>query len=281
MELIKTNTLNYFYRSANNHEPAKGNVLFIHGYHASPHYFFLVDKYFKDYNCYYLGLPGHGLTSSTILSKISIVEMAKIITEFVEQENLNDFYLIGHSLGGAIGCLVNSMIPQKIKKLVLMNSYYEGFNKYLFNLIYLFPQFLKKHPAKIIELLYYDFRNNSDINPETRFEKQSRLFHEKPSFFKNLMLNTGFNIKTKHTLKKAQRNLNNTPTLLIYGVADKIIDAQGSYRQFNKAKNKIYQFHFRESGHLPQVEQPSAFAKKVLCFFEHNHFDEEHIECDN
>ncbi|MCV3753829.1 alpha/beta fold hydrolase [Ureaplasma zalophigenitalium] len=281
MELIKTNTLNYFYNPAVDPATSKGKIIFIHGYNASPHYFFLVDKYFQNYDCYYLGLPGHGLTSSQILTKVSILEMAKCVVDFINELKIEEFYLIGHSLGGAISCLVNQMIPTRIKKLVLANSYYEGFNKYLFNLIYLFPYFLKNNPAKTVELLYYDFRNNSNINPVTRFEKQSRLFYEKPGFLKKLMLNTAFSFKTRMMLNKAQANLLNTPTLLIYGDADKIIDPHGSYRKFNRPKNKIYQIHFDESGHLPHVEQPSAFAKKIICFFEHNDFDETDIECDH
>lgn len=47
---------------------------------------------------------------------------AKLILEFIEALNLEQVHIIGHSLGGGIAITLDTMIPDKVKSIVLLGS---------------------------------------------------------------------------------------------------------------------------------------------------------------
>ncbi|MDE7433883.1 MAG: alpha/beta fold hydrolase [Mycoplasmoidaceae bacterium] len=103
-----------------------GTILFVHGYAVDYSYFVADKELAKNFDYYAVNLPVHGtkkadLTKKQMKEQIKLEEFAKHVCKFVEEKQLNDFILIGHSMGGAVVSLVANMIPEKIKKLILIS----------------------------------------------------------------------------------------------------------------------------------------------------------------
>ena len=66
-------------------------------------------------------LPGFG--KSDQLSHIwTTNDYTNWVEEFIEKLNLTEFYVMGHSFGGALACKFSIKYPQKVKKLFLVSS---------------------------------------------------------------------------------------------------------------------------------------------------------------
>lgn len=75
----------------------------------------------KKYRTIAIDLPGHG--KSELFSKeISIDNMAETIHEVIKAENVNDFILIGHSMGGYVTMSYADLFPEKLKGICLFHS---------------------------------------------------------------------------------------------------------------------------------------------------------------
>lgn len=65
-------------------------------------------------------IPGSGL--SPMLDKGSMEIYAGCLKEILDQENINEAHLIGHSMGGYISMAFAELFPEKLKSLVLFHS---------------------------------------------------------------------------------------------------------------------------------------------------------------
>jgi len=75
----------------------------------------------KHYTVYVPDLPGFG-RSQEIEGDFHIPELVKFVDDFARTLGLKTFYLVGHSLGGAIAVNYVLQFPNKITKLVLVSS---------------------------------------------------------------------------------------------------------------------------------------------------------------
>jgi len=66
-------------------------------------------------------LPGFGLSQS-MEGKFYIPELVDFIDKFAQAMGLESFNLMGHSLGGGIAASYSLQFPQKVKKLILIDS---------------------------------------------------------------------------------------------------------------------------------------------------------------
>ena len=277
MELINTNTLNFYFEPSKS-ELKKGSIVFIHGLDASPHYFFLINKDLSDYDCYFVGLPAHGLTPINNKKDLNIKVFAELFINWINEIDLKEFHLLGHSLGAGIASLVSFIIPQRIEKLILVCPYHYQYlnpflNKKLFNAWVLFPNpFLKFKTDVVLKKLYIDYRNNYKTLIETRWESISREYPRIARDVLFLCLSL-LNIKINHELKMAQRNLI-MPTLIMVSRHDQLIDFNLAIKVF-KNNNKVNQYIFNNSGHIPFIEEPKLFTNILLSFLEDRFVEQE------
>ncbi len=75
----------------------------------------------RHFTVYIPDLPGFGL-SQPINGEQGIDEFVDFVNSFTERLGLNSFYLVGHSLGGAIAMRYAVKHQDKIKKLVIVNG---------------------------------------------------------------------------------------------------------------------------------------------------------------
>jgi triacylglycerol lipase len=115
------NTFQEFKISCKNKDKCLGDLLFIHGFCVEHNYFTAAQELAKYFNIYMIDLPGHGTNTRGVMPKdLKIHKLADYILSYIEYKKLNNFYLMGHSMGGGLVSIVANKIPNKVKKLFLL-----------------------------------------------------------------------------------------------------------------------------------------------------------------
>lgn len=109
------------YRDQGN--PNGAALLLLHGSNASLHTWEPWAKILGDeFRVLTVDLPGHGLTVAKAGETFTAESMARFVDEFTTAIQLNIFALGGNSIGGRIAGRVAMMFPQKVTKLILIDS---------------------------------------------------------------------------------------------------------------------------------------------------------------
>lgn len=104
----------------------KGETLvFIHSYLWDKNMWEPQIKFLKEYyQCISIDLPGHG--QSSVLDdreNISLRDLAKELTKFIDELEVEKYIYIGLSVGGMLAPYMYEYHKEKIKKIVIMDSY--------------------------------------------------------------------------------------------------------------------------------------------------------------
>jgi pimeloyl-ACP methyl ester carboxylesterase len=75
----------------------------------------------QKYTLYVPDLPGFGL-SQKMEGEYYIPELVKFVRDFTNAVELENFYLMGHSLGGGVAASYTIQYPEQVKKLILIDS---------------------------------------------------------------------------------------------------------------------------------------------------------------
>jgi pimeloyl-ACP methyl ester carboxylesterase len=114
-------TFKEFIIPCTNKNTCLGDLLFIHGFCVEHGYFTASRELAKYFNVYMIDLPGHGSNTEGVTPEdLKTKKLADYIVSYIEFKKLNNFYLMGHSMGGALVSIVANIIPNKIKKLFLL-----------------------------------------------------------------------------------------------------------------------------------------------------------------
>ncbi|PAF52545.1 hypothetical protein BKH44_01835 [Helicobacter sp. 13S00477-4] len=109
----KDNEFDISYVFQNNH--SQKNIVFLHGWGSNKELMQLAFKdTFKDYNHFYIDLPGFGNSPNDII--ISTFDYSKIIDLFFESLDVSVDIIVGHSFGGKIALLC------KCDEIILLGS---------------------------------------------------------------------------------------------------------------------------------------------------------------
>lgn len=104
-------------------------VLFLPGGGLSGNAGLNIADYIKDdYETHMLDLPGLG-RSAGIEGKANAAKMAAWVKEYLDQQNIEQADLIGHSLGGAVLLAFAVHYPERVGKLVLLDQGHKSFPK--------------------------------------------------------------------------------------------------------------------------------------------------------
>jgi haloalkane dehalogenase len=100
-------------------------VLFLHG---NPTWSFLyrgiIIRLRKDFRCLALDLPGFGLSGPPPGYRFTPAEHARAVHGFVESLDLSGLTVMGHDWGGPIGLRVAADLPERVRALVMGNTWY-------------------------------------------------------------------------------------------------------------------------------------------------------------
>ena len=247
-------------------ESGKSNdrhILFIHGLGSSSDRWGNVPKSLStNFHTISIDLPGFGESDKPISINYTIENFRDIVIDFMNLLAINDMTsIVGHSLGGYIASEVTMQNKINVDRLVLIDS--SGFlkkstpllEKYLSvamnptntNVKNIFEQMVSdgtKIPLKLVE----------------SFIKRINLPNAKYSFKLTLENSTSTQIK----LDKLKL-IDNVPTLIIWGVEDRVIPIRHS-ELFKKSISNSHIEIIQDAGHAPFTEKPEQVCELIRNF---------------
>ncbi|HNI44305.1 MAG: alpha/beta hydrolase [Chitinophagales bacterium] len=245
-------------------------ILMVHGAFSSLHTFDGWAKHLKQYyRVIRLDLPGFGLTGPNPENNYSIPNHIRIVNILLNRLGVHACNVIGSSLGGWLSWEFALRYPERVQKMVLIDSagfldqktipvpfrmartpFADKVVKYVIQKPIL-EQFLRQ--------VYFD---QSKITPSL-IDRYYDLFTREgnPEAFLKLV-NDKHKDNTRH-LKQIE-----TPTLVMWGTEDRWVPVEYAYKfkqELPNAKLVLY----KNVGHIPMEEVPSITIKETANFLTH------------
>lgn len=109
------------YRDQGNRSGA--SLILIHGSNASLHSWEpWISELSDDFRLISLDLPGHGLTGAVPNSNYSVSDMSQYVIRLMDALNIDQAYLAGNSMGGAVSLTVALDHPERVSGLILISA---------------------------------------------------------------------------------------------------------------------------------------------------------------
>lgn len=238
-------------------------VVFVHGLgdEASTIWKDSVEKLKENYYVIIFDLPGFGKSSKS--SAEYTPEKYALVLDYIVSKYINKpFYLIGHSMGGAISIKYTTLFENKIKKLFLINSagilHRDAYGEFL----------IKVGVDKFVDAKESDFLNtkitnfmskvtnglnkmvNVDLYTIVRNDELRQLVFQKNSTAIaaiGLMTEVFFDI-----------NKINVPTLILWGENDDVVPIRVGYILNKLIKNSNLEV-IKNSGHVPILDSKEVY----------------------
>lgn len=248
-------------------------ILFVHGTPSWSFEFRNIIKNLKtNFRCVAFDHIGFGLSDKPEQYDYSTQNHSKTLEKFVLEKKLDNITLVVHDFGGPIGLNFAILHPEKIRNLVILNSWLwsskdnPDFIKlskilkspllpFLYRYLNFSPKFIlpksfgdHKLPARLLKQYTKPFEDKTQRNGALAFAKS--LLNDQ-DWFEELW-------NKRHTISTK-------PTLFIWGVKDPVIKPH-YLDKFISGFTNSKTIRLETSGHFPQEEQPEIVAKSILDF---------------
>ena len=214
-----------------------------------------------------IDLPGFGLTGPDPEQAYSIDYYNRFIDSFMIKMNINQYIIAGNSFGGNIAWNQALYRPEKIRKLILINSAGYPRTKEKGNIgfklaaIPVLGEVIKKvTPRALVKKSLKDaYSDDNKISEAITNRYYDLLLCEGNrqaliDIFKQRAVPNPDNIKNVHA-----------PTLIIWGKDDQMIDVSNGLR-FNQDIQGSLSRIIDHSGHVPMEETPQAVYQAMINF---------------
>lgn len=267
---LKIDNYNIHYISAGEGEP----LLLLHGLNIGwGQWHCNIAELSKHFKVYAIDLPGSGFSTNINYKNLNLEkDFVEITDKFIENLELKNVNLLGHSLGGWV-VLKLALQNKNIKKIILVDSL--GFSDYIpfrhkLVSIYVIVKFLIHTAVKPTKNNIRNFINNVTYEKQNAKEEFVDYFYEAIKYHGNhpfMLMNrlTGFLKIRKELLLIDELSKIKQPTLIIAGEKDKLtklIHIKENYKLIPNAKLEI----FLNTGHTPFVEKIDEFNELVISF---------------
>jgi len=255
-------------------DEGKGKViLFVHGTPSWSFEFRNVIKELKSgYRCIAVDHIGFGLSDKPESYDYSTINHSRTLEKFILSQELKDINLVMHDFGGPIGFNFAVHHPQKVKKLIILNSWLWSsendpeFNKiskilrnplvpFLYKRLNFSPRFIlpksfgdKKLSQKILNQYTKPFSIHKQRNGTLAFAHS--LLNDQDWFEK--LWNKRDTVSTK-------------PALFIWGMKDPILSST-YLEKFEDGFPGSETVKVQTSGHFPQEEAPDEVSNAIRKF---------------
>jgi 2-succinyl-6-hydroxy-2,4-cyclohexadiene-1-carboxylate synthase len=251
-------------------------LVFVHGWLLSRSYWQpLIELLSPHYPCLRYDLRGFGDSQSintiSIPQTYTLESYAQDISLLLTKLNIEQAWLIGHSLGGNIAIWGAQCCPERVKGVICLNS---GGGIYLKEEFERFrnagAQLVKRRPSWLAYLpgLDFFFARAMVARPLSRYWGRQRLLDflkaDEEAALATLMDST---TETEvHLLPKVLANLNQ-PVYFLAGTEDKIMELK--YVQHLASFHSLFEanasnvFTIPDCGHLGMLEQPFLVSKYI------------------
>ena len=262
-KLITSNYPYYWYKKSDNNQQLP--IVYIHGFADHSRWLFNAFNRINDRDIYCIELPGHWYTPLKNKKQLKPYNYAKEIISLIKSIGIDEFYLIGHSMGGGISMMINYLEPSMVKGLILiapMNSHCVGI-KEIYNYLLIFKA--KKNIRNFYKLLVSE-KNIDKLLKNTSSALKSN-FGQRSQNYKLLIFKLA-NLSNLFFLKKSENALK-VQTLLMLGDDDAIINCKKTNKYFSKNKNVDIKI-FNDCGHMIFYEESEKFFELINNFIINN-----------
>lgn len=246
-------------------------ILFVHGTPSWSFEFRNVIKYLsKKYRCIAIDHIGFGLSEKPADYDYTVQNHTSTLLQLINHLQLNHFNMLVHDFGGIIGLAAAEQIPEKINKLIILNTWCRSIQEE--------PEFKKMKVilgSPLMPFLYQYLNFSAKYILPAAFGERSRLTPEihqqylrpfsKPSerkgtiaFAKSLLRDQDYYATIGEKLKV----LKDKPVLIIWGMKDAFITEKHLiWMQEQFSQNTVVRYE--DAGHFV-LEEKSAVAAPVI-----------------
>ena len=244
----------------------KGETLiFIHSYLWDKNMWEPQIEFLKEnYQCISIDLPGHG-QSDTLDDKkdITLKDLAKKITKFIDDIGVEKYTYIGLSVGGMLAPYIYEYHKEKIKKLVIMDSYVgsepEKTKDLYFSMLDII-KLTKKIPETMAEKIAPMFFSPLKSKKRTELYKQFYNSLLNIPFVKiDTIVKMGKIIFERESAIEVLKNID-IPVIFITGEFDIPRPFRETREMANYVKNSKV-FLVENAGHISNLENPDRVNK--------------------
>jgi haloalkane dehalogenase len=255
-------------------DEGKGEIiLFVHGTPSWSFDFRNIIKGLSDrHRCIAIDLVGFGLSDKPEQYDYSTKNHSKTLEKFVIDKHLTDITLVVHDFGGPIGLNFAMQNPEKIKRLVVLNSWLWSSKSD--------PDFIKMSKILKNPLLPFLYRNlnfspkfvlpksfgDKKISNET-LQQYIKPFAGKRqrngalAFAKSLLDDQDW----FEELWENRQSISTKPTLFIWGMKDPVIKPH-YLDKFRSGFHSSQETRLDTCGHFPQEEEPVKVLEAISKF---------------
>lgn len=248
-------------------------ILFVHGTPSWSFDFRNVIKELKQtHRCIAIDHIGFGLSDKPELYDYSTQNHSKTLAQFILEKQLSNITLVVHDFGGPIGLHATMQFAERIKNLVILNSWLwssasdPDFIKlskilkspllpFLYRYLNFSPRFIlpksfgdTKLSRKFLRHYTKPFANSRQRNGALAFAKS--LLHDQDWF---------------EELWSRRQTISNKPTLFVWGMKDPVI-ASRYLNKFISGFTNVTAVKLETCGHFPQEENPDEVAGAIRNF---------------
>lgn len=220
-----------------------------------------VDFFSDKYRIITIDLLGHGESDS--LGYVHEMEdNANAVNEVLEYLKIEKATILGHSMGGYVGLAFAELYPQKIQKLILLNSTSKEDNPE--------KKINRTRAIKAVKQNYVAFVSLAIANLFSE-NNRTRLVDEiekvKTEALKTPLQGIIASLEGMKIRKDREWLLqeNRFPVLLVLGKKDPVLNYEDSLSQIEDTTVELVSF---EDGHMSQIENKEALKTVLADFFE-------------
>lgn len=247
----------------------QGIIVFIHGYGTTSSYHDLVISDFTSaYDYYTIELSGHGISVANpkwIDQRVDCHDNVELICATIKNLiNNQPFYLIGHSMGGALATRVANQLGKQVLAYVSvcpMNSHLITWKSFK-NYFSFAPKTLKQCTRFVKKLVCNQSHFSADLIAQ-EFQYQ-RFYHDFFHALKKSMYRY-----CNHKRSRFNEQALQIPTLAIAAQNDQLISAKSVQKSF-KNHPYVQTIVLANSGHLVFWDQKQTYVQLVLDWFNHH-----------
>jgi len=243
-------------------------LVLVHGSNASLHTWEgWVRELSANFRIITMDLPGHGLTGPDVKGRYDWISMANMLDALVQKIGVERFAIAGNSMGGAVAWNYALMHPEKIEKLILIDS--RGYPSEE-PMPPIFKAYATPGLGQMMTVVTPRFAVEGSIRD--LYGDSSKITDDLVTLYHDMTLRTGNREATRQRLSAPSndhqlKNIGDikVPTLVMWGKSDRWIlpkYAQRFIADIEGARLKLYD----DLGHLPMEEAPKRTAQDAQNF---------------
>ncbi|WP_027119980.1 alpha/beta fold hydrolase [[Mycoplasma] testudinis] len=233
-------------------DPKAPTIVLCHGLAAPQGTFSILYEHLDDFNYYEFILPGHNDLPCDD-KELNICSYAELVADWIINKGLKGIYLMGHSMGGAIVAIAETLLPKNVvKKLVLIAPY----NLRCINIKSFVALKVLQNPKLINNKVVMKRRTKERAEILAKFVTR----HQKAM---NVLIRSLASIASIKKVTQAYGKIT-SPAYLITAENDIMVPHKPTTKHLSKKIKGLNTFVFPKATHIMFIDFPDLFMCHIL-----------------